>query len=227
MAENRPKLILIDGHSMAFRAFYALPPENFSTNTGQYTNAVYGFTSMLINLLRDEQPTHIAVAFDLSHVTFRTKEYSDYKGTRPDTPPEFKGQVDLIREVLTALNIVYVEKEDYEADDVIATLSKQADDAGWQTLIVSGDRDSFQLINENTTVLYPKRGVSQMDLMTPEAVEAKYGVSPQRYPELAALVGETSDNLPGVPGVGPKTAAKRIFNYDGLEKILALSIIDI
>lgn len=221
MAENRPKLILIDGHSMAFRAFYALPPENFSTNTGQYTNAVYGFTSMLINLLRDEQPTHIAVAFDLSHVTFRTKEYSDYKGTRPDTPPEFKGQVDLIREVLTALNIVYVEKEDYEADDVIATLSKQADDAGWQTLIVSGDRDSFQLINENTTVLYPKRGVSQMDLMTPEAVEAKYGVSPQRYPELAALVGETSDNLPGVPGVGPKTAAKWIVNYDGLENILA------
>ncbi|WP_028821541.1 DNA polymerase I [Propionimicrobium lymphophilum] len=221
MAENRPKLILIDGHSMAFRAFYALPPENFSTNTGQYTNAVYGFTSMLINLLRDEQPTHIAVAFDLSHVTFRTKEYSDYKGTRPETPPEFKGQVDMIREVLTALNIVYVEKENYEADDVIATLSKQANDAGWQTLIVSGDRDSFQLINENTTVLYPKRGVSQMDLMTPEAVEAKYGVSPQRYPELAALVGETSDNLPGVPGVGPKTAAKWIVNYDGLENILA------
>lgn len=221
MADNRPKLILIDGHSMAYRAFYALPAENFATNTGQHTNAVYGFTSMLINLLRDEQPSHIAVAFDLSHVTFRTKEYADYKGTRPETPAEFKGQVELIREVLGALNIVCVDKEDYEADDIIATISNQADDAGWQTLIVSGDRDSFQLVDENTTVLYPKRGVSQMDVMNPQAVEEKYGVPPARYPELAALVGETSDNLPGVPGVGPKTAAKWIAKYDGLENILA------
>ncbi|MDR0960561.1 MAG: DNA polymerase I [Propionibacteriaceae bacterium] len=215
------RLLLIDGHSMAFRAFYGLPVENFSTSTGQATNAVYGFVSMLINLIRDEQPTHIGVAFDVSRTTFRTREYADYKGTRDETPAPFIGQVDLIKDVLDALAIVYVEKADFEADDIIATLSAEAGATRCETLICSGDRDSFQLIDERTTVLYPRRGATDLARMTPAAVEEKYGVPPARYPELAALVGETSDNLPGVPGVGPKTAAKWLGQFDGLENLLA------
>ena len=219
-ANNRPKLLLIDGHSVAYRAFFALPVDNFSTSTGQHTNAVYGFTSMLINLLRDEQPTHLAVAFDLSRVTFRTEAYSEYKGTRSASPEEFKGQVTLIQEVLDALNIPFVTKENFEADDIIATLSVQATAAGFDTLIVTGDRDAMQLVNEHVTVLYPKKGVSDLARMTPSAVEEKYLVAPASYPELAALVGETSDNLPGVPGVGPKTAAKWLAQYEGLENLI-------
>ncbi|WP_420175714.1 DNA polymerase I [Luteococcus sp. OSA5] len=220
-AENsRPKLLLIDGHSVAYRAFFALPVENFSTSTGQHTNAVYGFTSMLINLLRDEAPTHLAVAFDLSRVTFRTESYSDYKATRSASPDEFKGQVTLIQEVLTALNIPFITKENYEADDIIATLSTQATAAGFETLVVTGDRDAMQLVDEHVTVLYPRKGVSDLARMTPSAVEEKYLVAPAVYPELAALVGETSDNLPGVPGVGPKTAAKWLGQYEGLENLI-------
>lgn len=212
--------MLIDGHSMAFRAFYALPVENFRTVSGQHTNAVHGFTSMLINLLRDYQPTHLAVCFDHSKETFRTEQYADYKGTRQKTPEEFLGQVDLIKELLSALNIAHLDKEGVEADDLIATLSTAADARAWQTLLVSGDRDSFQLVTDRITVLYPVKGVSELAQMTPTAIEAKYGVSPKRYRELAALVGETSDNLPGVPGVGPKTAAKWLAEYDGLENLL-------
>ncbi|MGO4956407.1 DNA polymerase I [Luteococcus sp. Sow4_B9] len=220
-AETTPhKLLLIDGHSVAYRAFFALPVENFSTSTGQHTNAVYGFTSMLINLLRDEQPTHVAVAFDLSRVTFRTESYPDYKATRSASPDEFKGQVTLIQEVLDALNIPYVTKENFEADDIIATLSTQATAQGFETLVVTGDRDAMQLVNERVTVLYPRKGVSDLARMTPTAVEEKYLVPPARYPELAALVGETSDNLPGVPGVGPKTAAKWLAAHDGLENLV-------
>ena len=220
-ASGQPRLLLLDGHSLAYRAFFALPVENFSTTTGQPTNAVYGFTSMLINVLRDEQPTHVGVAFDVSRETFRAAEYSDYKANRAKSPDEFKGQVSLVKEVLGALRIAMIEKEGYEADDVIATLTTQAVAEGFEVLICTGDRDSLQLVGDSCTILYPRKGVSDMARMTPAAVEEKYGVPPGRYPEVAALVGETSDNLPGVPGVGPKTAAKWINQYDGLENVIA------
>lgn len=214
------KLLLIDGHSVAYRAFFALPVENFATTTGQHTNAVFGFTSMLINVLRDEAPTHVAVAFDVSRQSFRTEQYAEYKANRSASPEEFKGQVTLIKEVLDALNIAHVELPGYEADDLIATLATQASQANFDVLICSGDRDAMQLVSEQVTVLYPRKGVSDLARMTPEAVEEKYLVPPAVYPELAALVGETSDNLPGVPGVGPKTAAKWLAAYDGLENLL-------
>lgn len=216
-----PRLLLLDGHSLAYRAFFALPVENFSTTTGQHTNAVYGFTSMLINVLRDEKPTHIGVAFDLSRQTFRLADYPEYKAGRNKTPDEFKSQLPLIQEVLDALHVRWLQLEGYEADDIIATLTTQAVDQGMDVLILTGDRDSLQLVSDHATVLYPMRGVSDLARMTPEAVEAKYGVPPGRYPELAALVGETSDNLPGIPGVGPKTAAKWITTYDGLDNVIA------
>ncbi len=213
---------------MAYRAFYALPVENFSTTTGQVTNAVYGFTAMLINVLRDEQPTHVAVAFDVSRTTFRTAVYEEYKATRSAAPAEFGGQVPLIREVLDALAVSTLSLEGYEADDIIATLVRRARAHGsvdsaspMDVVICSGDRDSFQLIGNDVTILYPVRGVSEMTRMTPEAVTAKYGIGPELYSDLAALVGETSDNLPGVPGVGPKTAAKWLVAYDGLDGVVA------
>jgi DNA polymerase-1 len=218
---TRPRLLLLDGHSLAYRAFFALPVENFSTTTGQHTNAVFGFTSMLINVLRDEQPTHIGVAFDKSRQTFRLQEYAEYKAKRHKTPEEFSSQLPLINEVLDALKIKHLAVEGYEADDIIATLVTEALAEGYEVLILTGDRDSLQLVTEDATVLYPMRGVSELARMTPEAVEAKYGVPPGRYPELAALVGEDSDNLPGVPGVGPKTAAKWLATYDGLEGVVA------
>ncbi|MCK6209025.1 DNA polymerase I [Georgenia sp. EYE_87] len=217
---QRPRLLLVDGHSMAFRAFYALPAENFSTSTGQHTNAVYGFLSMLIKLLDEEKPTHLAVAFDLSDVTFRTEEYAEYKGNRDAAPEPFKGQVPLIREVMAAMNVPVLEKSGFEADDVLATLARSGEGAGMEVLLISGDRDTFQLVSEDVTVLYPVRGVSTLTRMTPDAVLEKYGVGPERYPDLAALVGETSDNLPGVPGVGPKTAAKWVNLYDGLDNVI-------
>ncbi|MET0997664.1 MAG: DNA polymerase I [Marmoricola sp.] len=217
---TRPRLLLLDGHSLAYRAFYALPVENFSTTTGQHTNAVYGFTAMLINVLRDEQPTHLAVAFDVSRATFRAEQYAEYKANRAKSPSEFQGQVSLIKEVLNALRVPFIEKVGFEADDIIGTLATQAMTEDFEVLICSGDRDSFQLVNDRTTVIYPMRGVSEMKRMTPAAVEEKYGLPPARYPELAALVGESSDNLPGVPGVGPKTAAKWISLYDGLDNVV-------
>ena len=206
---------------MAFRAFYALPPDNFVTATGQHTNAVYGFVSMLTRLLETEQPTHVAVAFDVSRHSFRTEEYPEYKGTRDATPVEFKGQVELIREVLDAMGIVSLSREGFEADDILATLAYRAGNDGATVLVVSGDRDSFQTVTDNVTVLYPGTGPGDLRRMTPQAVEEKYGVPPHRYPEIAAIVGETSDNLPGVPGVGPKTAAQWINKYDGLDNLLA------
>ena len=214
-------VLIIDGHSMAFRAFYALPPDNFVTATGQHTNAVYGFVSMLTRLLETEKPTHIAVAFDVSRHSFRTEEYPEYKGTRDATPEEFKGQVELIREVLDAMGIVSLAREGFEADDILATLAYRAGNDGATVLVVSGDRDSFQTVTDNVTVLYPGTGPGDLRRMTPETVEEKYGVPPHRYPEIAAIVGETSDNLPGVPGVGPKTAAQWINKYDGLDNLLA------
>jgi len=214
-------VLIIDGHSMAFRAFYALPADNFVTATGQHTNAVYGFVSMLTRLLQTERPTHVAVAFDVSRHSFRTEEYPEYKGTRDATPEEFKGQVELIREVLDAMGIVSLSREGFEADDILATLAYRAGHEGATVLVVSGDRDSFQTVTDNVTVLYPGASPGDLRRMTPAAVEAKYGVPPQRYPEIAAIVGETSDNLPGVPGVGPKTAAQWINKYDGLDNLLA------
>jgi len=220
-APTRPKLLLIDGHSVAYRAFFALPVENFSTATGQHTNGVFGFTSMLINVLRDEAPTHVGVAFDVSRQTFRSEIYTEYKANRSATPDEFKGQVDLVREVLKALNIPYVEKPGFEADDVIGTLATQAEAQGFDVLVCTGDRDAFQLVTENVTVLYPRKGVSDLARMTPATVEEKYFATPAMYPDLAALVGETSDNLPGVPGVGPKTAVKWLQQYGSLEELVA------
>lgn len=217
---TRPRLLLLDGHSLAYRAFFALPVENFSTTTGQHTNAVYGFTSMLVNVLRDEQPTHVAVAFDVSRQTFRLEQYAEYKAKRNKTPGEFSSQLPIIEQVLDAFGITFLKKEGYEADDIIATLTTQALARDMEVLILTGDRDSLQLVTADSTVLYPMRGVSDLARMTPEAVETKYGVPPHRYPELAAIVGETSDNLPGVPGVGQGFAAKWINTYDGLDNVI-------
>lgn len=206
---------------MAYRAFFGLPADKFQTSTGQHTNAVHGFVSMLIGLLTTEQPTHLAVAFDIGRESFRNQSYPEYKATRDSSPVEFRGQVELIKEVLDGLNIVHIAKPDFEADDIIATLSTEAEAKGFEVLISSGDRDTLQLVTDKVTVLYPRKGVSDLVRMTPAVVAEKYGVPPERYPELAALVGETSDNLPGVPGVGPKTAAKWLASFDGLENILA------
>jgi DNA polymerase-1 len=220
MVSDKSTLLLIDGHSLAFRAFYALNPESFKTNSGQHTNAVHGFVSMLLNILEKQKPTHIAVAFDLGRESFRTEEYPDYKGTRGETPEEFIGQTEILTEVLSAMGIKSITRENYEADDIIASLVEQGEQADMEVLVVSGDRDTFQLISDKTTVLYPVKGVLNLARMTDEAVYEKYGVHANQYRDLAALVGETSDNLPGVPGVGPKTAAKWIQEYGSLDAIL-------
>ncbi|MDA3021752.1 MAG: DNA polymerase I [Actinomycetota bacterium] len=217
---SKIRLLLLDGHSLAYRAFYALPVENFATSTGQPTNAVYGFTSMLINLLRDERPTHVAVAFDVSRHTFRSEEFPAYKANRATSPPEFKGQVDLIQEVVRAMGIPAVQCEGFEADDVIATLTGRALTAGGEVFIVTGDRDAFALVTPEVTVLYPKKGVSDLARMTPDAVQERYGLSPAQYPDYAALRGDPSDNLPGIPGVGEKTAAKWINEYGSLAELI-------
>ncbi|CAB0842969.1 DNA polymerase I [Corynebacterium diphtheriae] len=221
VTSNANRLMLIDGHSMAFRAFYALPAENFSASGGQATNAVYGFLSMLSSLLVEEKPTHVAVAFDVGRQTFRTEMFPEYKAQREAAPPEFKGQVEIIKEVLETLGITTLEKENFEADDIIATLATAAGPLGFDTYIVTGDRDSFQLVNESTTVLYPMRGVSVLHRFTPEAVEEKYGLTPVQYPDFAALRGDPSDNLPNIPGVGEKTATKWIVQYGNLDSLLA------
>ncbi len=222
MSEPRQgSLLLIDGFSMAFRAFFALPADNFQTSTGVPVNAVYGFASMIVSLIADHKPTHMAVAFDLPGGTFRTVRYPPYKGTRGETPPEFVPQIPLLREVLSALRIPVIDKVNYEADDILATYARQGAEQGFEVFVVSGDRDTLQLVTDRVTVLYPRKGVSDLAVMTPDAVREKYGVAPANYPDLAALVGETSDNLPGVPGVGPKTAAKWVETYGGLDQILA------
>jgi len=220
-SKGKPTLLLIDGHSLAFRAFYALSPDSFKTPDGQHTNAVHGFISMLLNIIANEKPTHLAVAFDISRVSFRTEEYPEYKGTRGETPPEFNGQTELLTEALAAMNIVTLTRENYEADDIIASLADQGAAKGFRVLIVSGDRDTFQLIQDEVTILYPVKGVMNLARMTDEAVVEKYGIHAKQYPDLAALVGETSDNLPGIPGVGPKTAAKWLQQYGDLNSILA------
>ncbi|OFP70404.1 DNA polymerase I [Corynebacterium sp. HMSC078C09] len=216
---SQPRLLLIDGHSMAFRAFYALPAENFSTSGGQHTNAVYGFLSMLANILAEEKPDFVAVAFDVGRKTFRTEMFPDYKAQREAAPEEFRGQVELIREVLETLGITTLSRENFEADDIVATLSTQAG-ADYETFLVTGDRDYLQLVDDSTTVLYPMRGVSKLHRFTPEAVEEKYGLSPQQYPDFAALRGDPSDNLPSVPKVGEKTATKWITQYGSLDSLI-------
>ena len=213
------RLLLLDGHSLAYRAFFALPAENFRTGTGQTTNAVYGFTSMLINQLRDEQPTHLAVAFDVSRKTFRSERFADYKANRTTTPDDFRGQVDLIKEVLKALNIPVFAVEGFEADDIIATLATQAEQAGFDVLITTGDRDAFQLVTDHVTVLYPKRGVSDLGRIDPAEVDKRYGLTPTQYPDFAALRGDPSDNLPNIPGVGEKTAAKWVREFGSLGEL--------
>jgi DNA polymerase I len=219
-APGRNLLLLLDGHSLAYRAFFALPAENFSTTTGQPTNAVYGFTAMLINVLRDEQPTHIAVAFDRSEPTFRHEQYVEYKATRKETPHDFKGQLSLIFEVLDALGIARLSLAGFEADDIIATLATQAADAGMRSLIVTGDRDALQLVSDDVTVLMTRRGISDMTRFTPEAVVEKYGLTAVQYPDFAALRGDPSDNLPGIPGVGEKTAAKWVSEFGSLDALV-------
>lgn len=220
-AQERPRLLLIDGHSMAFRAFFALPAENFSTTGGQHTNAVYGFLSMLANILKDEEPSHVGIAFDVGSKTFRTDMFPAYKAQRDATPEEFKGQVELIKEVLHSLGFTTLERENYEADDILGTLATVARPLNYETVIVTGDRDYFQLVDEHTTVLYPMRGVSTLHRFTPAAVEEKYGLTPQQYPDFAALRGDPSDNLPNIPGVGEKTATKWIVQYGSLDNLLA------
>ncbi|MCV7250673.1 MULTISPECIES: DNA polymerase I [Mycobacteriaceae] len=212
--------MLLDGNSLAFRAFYALPAENFKTQGGLTTNAVYGFTAMLINLLRDEQPSHVAAAFDVSRQTFRKEKYPEYKEGRSATPDEFRGQIDITKEVLNALGITVLAEEGFEADDIIATLATQAQDAGYRVLVVTGDRDSLQLVSEDVTVLYPVKGVSELTRFTPDAVQAKYGLTPAQYPDFAALRGDPSDNLPGIPGVGEKTATKWIVEHGSLQTLV-------
>lgn len=219
MTTSQPRLLLIDGHSMAFRAFYALPAENFSTSGGQHTNAVYGFLSMLANILAEEKPDFVAVAFDVGRKTFRTDMFPEYKAQREAAPEEFRGQVELIRDVLETLGITTLSRENFEADDIVATLSTQAG-ADYETFLVTGDRDYLQLVDDSTTVLYPMRGVSKLHRFTPEAVEEKYGLSPQQYPDFAALRGDPSDNLPSVPKVGEKTATKWITQYGSLDGLI-------
>ena len=218
---DKPTLMVIDGHSLAIRAFYALPVDSFVSPDGQHTNAIHGFISMFLGLLKKENPTHVAVAFDISRFSFRTRIYPEYKATRGETPSEFIGQVPLLQEALAAMGVVTLTKEDYEADDILATLAHQAGENGFDVLVVSGDRDTFQLVNDRVTVLYPSaRGVAELKRYTPSAVEERYGVPPHKYPDVAALVGETSDNLVGVDKVGEKTAVKWITQFGSLDSVL-------
>ncbi|WP_051338542.1 DNA polymerase I [Streptomyces flavidovirens] len=210
----------MDGHSLAYRAFFALPAENFTTASGQPTNAIYGFASMLANTLRDEAPTHFAVAFDVSRKTWRSADFPEYKANRSTTPDEFKGQVELIGELLDTMNAQRFAVDGFEADDIIATLATQAEAAGFDVLIVTGDRDSFQLVSDHVTVLYPTKGVSELTRFTPEKVQEKYGLTPSQYPDFAALRGDPSDNLPGIPGVGEKTATKWINQFGSFAELV-------
>ena len=218
---GKPTLLVVDGHSLAYRAFFALPVDNFSTKDGQHTNGIYGFLSMFVNLVKAERPTHLAVAFDTSRQSFRTRVYEEYKANRSESPAEFKGQIPLLQDCLAAMGVPVLTKEDFEADDILATLATQGVESGYQVLVCSGDRDTIQLVTDDVTLLYPSvQGVSQLKRYTPDAVVEKYGLPPVNYPDIAALVGETSDNLPGVPKVGEKTAVKWITQFGTLDALL-------
>ncbi|MDT3317169.1 DNA polymerase I [Microbacterium sp. KSW4-11] len=217
----QPTLLVVDGHSLAYRAFFALPVDNFSTKDGQHTNGIYGFLSMFVNLVKAERPTHLAVAFDTSRQSFRTRVYEEYKANRSESPAEFKGQIPLLQDCLAAMGVPVLTKEDVEADDILATLATQGVESGFQVLVCSGDRDTIQLVTDDVTLLYPSvQGVSQLKRYTPDAVVEKYGLPPENYPDIAALVGETSDNLPGVPKVGEKTAVKWLTQFGSLDELL-------
>ena len=218
---EKPTLLVVDGHSLAYRAFFALPVDNFSTKDGQHTNGIYGFLSMFVNLVKAEQPTHLAVAFDTSRHSFRTDQYPEYKATRSASPAEFTGQIPLLQEALAAMNVTVLTKEGIEADDILATLATEGAEAGFDVLVCSGDRDTIQLVTDDVTLLYPSvQGVSQLKRYTPDAVVEKYGLPPANYPDIAALVGETSDNLPGVPQGGEKTAVKWLNQWGSLDALL-------
>lgn len=214
-------LLVIDGHSLAFRAYFALPPDNFTTSSGQATNAVWGFASMLAQVIESEKPDHLAVAFDVKGGTFRNQLLPQYKGTRDAAPEDLLSQLPLIQEMLTAFGVTYIEKPGYEGDDIIGTLATMGEDAGYTTLVLSGDRDAFQLVDNNITVLYPGHHFKDLKHMTEQSVEEKYHVTPSQYPDLAAMRGETADNIPGVPGVGDGFAAKWINEYGSLDGIIA------
>ncbi|MFE1663499.1 DNA polymerase I [Microbacterium sp. P02] len=217
----KPTLLVVDGHSLAYRAFFALPVENFSTKDGQHTNGIYGFLAMLINLIKAEKPTHLAVAFDTSRVSFRSREYPEYKANRSESPSEFKGQIPILQDCLAAMSIEVLQKPDVEADDILATLATQGAASGFDVLVCSGDRDTIQLVDDDITLLYPNvQGVSQLKRYDRAAVIERYGVQPEQYPDIAALVGETSDNLPGVPKVGEKTAVKWLTQFGSLDALL-------
>ncbi len=215
----KPRILLIDGHSLAYRAFYALPVENFSTSSGQPTNAIYGFASMLINLIRDVKPTHVIIAFDVSRKTFRTEVFPEYKANRAATPDEFRSQLSYISELVNAFQIPSFEVPGFEADDVIASIVEKSPTSA-EILICTGDRDAFQLISKNVTVLYPKKGVTDLSRMSPDVLQERYGLTPKQYPDYAALRGDPSDNLPSIPGVGEKTAAKWIIEFGNLENLI-------
>lgn len=212
-------LLVVDGHSLAFRAFFALPVDNFSTSSGQATNAVWGFATMLAQVIDAEKPDHLGVAFDVKGGTFRNEMLPQYKGTREAAPEELLTQLPLIQRMLTALGVTYIEKPGFEGDDVIATLATMGDEAGYHTLVLSGDRDAFQLVDDNVTVLYPGHHFKDLKHMTPQSIIDKYKVTPAQYPDLAALRGETADNIPGVPGVGDGFAAKWINQFGSLDGI--------
>lgn len=212
-------LLVVDGHSLAFRAFFALPVDNFSTSSGQATNAVWGFATMLAQVIDAEKPDHLGVAFDVKGGTFRNEMLPQYKGTREAAPEELLTQLPLIQRMLTALGVTYIEKPGFEGDDVIATLATMGDKAGYHTLVLSGDRDAFQLVDDNVTVLYPGHHFKDLKHMTPQSIIDKYKVAPAQYPDLAALRGETADNIPGVPGVGDGFAAKWINQFGSLDGI--------
>ncbi len=213
-----PTLALLDGHSLAYRAFYALP-QDLATTSGQVTNATYGFMRMLIKLIGDHHPDRLAVAWDVGRQTFRTEQFPEYKAQREKTPDVFSSQLPLIDDILAALGIHQFREEGFEADDVIATMAKSAAADGWDVLVVTGDRDSFQLVDERVKVLYTMRGITDTVLADEGWITTKYGIRPNQYVEYAAMRGDTSDNLPGVPGVGEKTASKLLNQYGSLEGV--------
>lgn len=211
------KLVLIDGNSIIYRAFFALPLLN--NDKGVYTNAVYGFTTMLLRILEEEKPTHMLVAFDAGKTTFRHKTYKEYKGGRQKTPPELSEQFPIVRELLDAFHIPHYELDQYEADDIIGTLSKVTDTADWEVTVISGDKDLLQLVSDNVTVLVTRKGISEVDKYTPQYLHEKMGITPDQIIDLKALMGDNSDNIPGVPGVGEKTALKLLKEYPTLEEV--------
>lgn len=215
------KCLLIDGNSIINRAFYALPP--LTNSAGLHTNAVYGFTTMLLRMIEEEQPTHVLVAFDAGKHTFRHDQYEEYKGGRAKTPPELSEQFPLLKELLQAMNIRQYEIEGYEADDIIGTLTKRADESGIETIVVTGDKDMLQLASDFVCIALTRKGISETEVYDPAAIREKYNLTPAQIIDLKGLMGDSSDNIPGVPGVGEKTALKLLHQYGSVEEVIARS----